>query len=535
MKFINVLLSIIVSLGLGLLILEGGLRLIGKGPAPASMLEFDSTTGWAKKPGFVQHKRSPAFDITISVNEQGLRDDAMATTAKPDGVYRVVALGDSFVQGFTVDREDLFVDLLEDWWQAEGRSVEIINAGTEAWDTAQQAAWLEANAEAYAPDLVLVFPYENDLYWNSQRQYFSGRGVRWKPRYDADGVREEYVLEEPPAQPWHQSFGVTKWLGKPDRSGAAAHAFTPSGGASAVSKELAPLVSPEPTFGAQIRAHTKGALAAIARTADSVGAAVVIAPIPSAAKYDKGWSDRYEAPTREGGRGLGSVDWNVDRPVDLVLELSGELADSGRVVALDARPALEGSVEPLYYSSDIDWHFNPRGNRVFAEFLHDSLDGAEGLGLPAATATASIGASTPTEGEEGGLPFWVKLYVTLFVVATGGYYLTYTDEAKWQPPLKVGALLGVIFAIFMGVKAGHDALPVEQAVLLRTGFVVLVLGVVLYYLGRKIFTIGELIKSFILRGHWYLMPLLVVLLTVGSLLVVAASNPFVAPFIYTLF
>ena len=31
------------------------------------------------------------------------------------------------------------------------------------------------------------------------------------------------------------------------------------------------------------------------------------------------------------------------------------------------------------------------------------------------------------------------------------------------------------------------------------------------------------------------MPLLVVLLTVGSLLVVAASSPLVAPFIYTLF
>ena len=37
------------------------------------------------------------------------------------------------------------------------------------------------------------------------------------------------------------------------------------------------------------------------------------------------------------------------------------------------------------------------------------------------------------------------------------------------------------------------------------------------------------------RGHWYLMPLVVILLTVGSLLVVAASSPLVAPFIYTLF
>jgi hypothetical protein len=45
----------------------------------------------------------------------------------------------------------------------------------------------------------------------------------------------------------------------------------------------------------------------------------------------------------------------------------------------------------------------------------------------------------------------------------------------------------------------------------------------------------ELLKAFTLRGHWYLMPLVVILLTIGSLLVVAASSPLVAPFIYTLF
>ena len=56
-----------------------------------------------------------------------------------------------------------------------------------------------------------------------------------------------------------------------------------------------------------------------------------------------------------------------------------------------------------------------------------------------------------------------------------------------------------------------------------------------YKLGDRIGTIGELMRCFTLRGHWYLIPLLSVLLTVGSLLVVAASSPLVAPFIYTLF
>jgi hypothetical protein len=73
----------------------------------------------------------------------------------------------------------------------------------------------------------------------------------------------------------------------------------------------------------------------------------------------------------------------------------------------------------------------------------------------------------------------------------------------------------------------------------RTLIFVLVLTVILSFvvikLGRRLTTIGELFTSFTRRGHWYLMPLVVVLLSIGSLLVVAASSPLIAPFIYTLF
>ena len=51
----------------------------------------------------------------------------------------------------------------------------------------------------------------------------------------------------------------------------------------------------------------------------------------------------------------------------------------------------------------------------------------------------------------------------------------------------------------------------------------------------RLATTLELFLAFTRRGHWYLLPLVVVLLSIGSLLVVAASSPLVAPFIYTLF
>jgi hypothetical protein len=78
-------------------------------------------------------------------------------------------------------------------------------------------------------------------------------------------------------------------------------------------------------------------------------------------------------------------------------------------------------------------------------------------------------------------------------------------------------------------------LPPLIAKVVLVAVILTILGFVAYKLGDRLGTAAELLKAFTLRGHWYLMPLLAVLVTIGSLLVVAASSPLVAPFIYTLF
>jgi hypothetical protein len=527
MRAINVLLSVLISLALGLLVLEGGLRLLGKGPV-ANMLQFDPHTGWSKKPGYHLTKRTPEFVAHFEINQLGLRDDPMASPAKPAGVYRVIALGDSFTLGFSVERDQHFVDLLEGYWRGEGRQVEVLNAGTEGWDTAQQVAWLEAHGAAYDPDLVLLFPYENDLYWNSQRAYQSSDGPREKPRYAPDGTLEPRTLEEPAPKPWHQSFAVTKWLGRPDVAGIMAHRFQPAGASRSLERELAPLLAPEPADMEAIRAHTTGALLGLKRVAAGLGAQVVVAPIPAAPKYVPTWHETYESTTA--GRGLAGLDWSPDRPV----ELFRTLATGVGLPVIDVRPALDAAAaaapdEPLYYKKD--WHFNEHGNRVFAEFLHDELQGVATT-LPAATQTGSL---PPLHQDGQGVPFALKLYLGLLVVLTTVYYLTYRDEPLWQPPLKVAFMLGLVFAIFIGVARLRNVVPPAVGMYLIPAFLIGILGFVIYKLGGRITTITELLLAFIRRGHWYLMPLVVVLLSIGSLLVVAASSPFVAPFIYTLF
>ncbi len=523
MRTVNVILAILVSLAIAGLALEGGLRLVGKGPKP-SLVQFDPVLGWAKKPNHRHVQKGPDHRVVIRTNDRGLQDDPLASLAKPEGTLRVIMLGDSFVQGFSVGREDLFVDLLEGLWQAEGRRIEVINAGTQAYDTAQAVAWLEQHGAAYQPDVVLLFPYENDLYWNSQPHYFEARGERDKPRYDANGVREAREFRRPPEPSGLGRtavgglLGGRKVLGDP-----AQHAFRPEGSQRAISKEFAPLLAAQPDFMDLVRAHTLGALRAFQKQAGQLGARALVVPIPGQTLYDT------EAHARMTKRlGVAADAWSPNRPVDLVLALARELG----LDALDPRAFLteqQTAGVKLYHPHD--WHLGPEGNRAFASFLHRELDRAE-IFPPTHRATRS--AELPPVAPAG-VPFWAKLYGVLWALLTALYFGTYRSEPFWRPPLAVAGMLGAIFAIVLGVHWLAGLLPPEAGQALVIGGVVAILGFIAYKLGRRLGTIAELIRAFVMRGHWYLMPLVVVLLTVGSLLVVAASSPFVAPFIYTLF
>ena len=92
-------------------------------------------------------------------------------------------------------------------------------------------------------------------------------------------------------------------------------------------------------------------------------------------------------------------------------------------------------------------------------------------------------------------------------------------------------VVGTILLINFLVGLAGPAAGAWLAVLV----VVAILGFVLFKSRSNIGIITEVYGSFVRRGHWYMIPLLVVMLALGSLLIVASSSPFVAPFIYTLF
>ncbi len=506
MRAFNVAMCFVVSALLALGLFEVGLRVLGKGPTP-TINQFDPVTGWSKRPNVKTERKTSEFHVTTEINALGLRDDPMDSPAKPAGSYRVIALGDSFVQGYTVDRDELFVDLLESWWRSEGRNVDVVNAGTEGWSTDQEVAWFEANAARFQPDLVLLFPYENDLYWNGQSQYRRFP----KPRYHPFGNREPAVLVDPGPRPWFENTAVGSLcaaLGERPLSWAV------SDSRRRLDMESAAFFVDPPEFMKEAIGRTRGALVALKAACEAHGAKLVVVPIPGKAAIDGSARAVLAArlnPSTIGERlkfwdkpvQLDPATWSPDQPVETFLALARQLG----LPAFDARDALRESAK----------------------------DGVERARIIPAEFAAKTAVPPPAEPADDSLPRWPFVFAALWLALSSGFAFTYRDTPWWKAALGVGAMLGAVFAIALGGGALLRLLPAR----LSTLFLVLVLatlfGFIAYKLGRRIGTIAELFKAFTLRGHWYLMPLVVVLLTVGSLLVVAASSPLIAPFIYTLF
>ena len=93
----------------------------------------------------------------------GRRDREYSKT-KPQGVLRVIGIGDSYSYGFGVPREKVFLKVAEEELNRRAaRPVEVINFGVPGYNTAMEAAVLEEVTPEWHPDLVVIQFCRNDL------------------------------------------------------------------------------------------------------------------------------------------------------------------------------------------------------------------------------------------------------------------------------------------------------------------------------------------------------------------------------------
>jgi hypothetical protein len=175
--------------------------------------------GWGLAPG----REGPSFDdhgefrTDVRINSRGLHDLEHPYVKSPDS-FRVLVLGDSYIEGLQVDLEQMFGRLLERRLNARSsRPVEVISAGVSSWGTDNELLYFRHEGYKYRPDLVLLaFTTSNDV-----RESYApfNRRDPWanlsKPSFVLNG-RGELELQPgpplPPAPPWWRQLYLGEYL-----------------------------------------------------------------------------------------------------------------------------------------------------------------------------------------------------------------------------------------------------------------------------------------------------------------------------------
>lgn len=190
-----------------LLLVEAAARLLlrhqggGKEQDEASRyMEPHPRLGWRKRPGARATYRRREYTTEIAINGQGLRDPERPEPPAP-GTFRVLALGDSFVEGYTVPVEGTLTQVAERGLRGPGCPIEVLNGGTAAWSTDQEYLAYKEDGVRLGPKVVLVFFYYNDVFGNTTPRYWGSPKPLLAPRDGRLVITNEPVPRPDPAEP----------------------------------------------------------------------------------------------------------------------------------------------------------------------------------------------------------------------------------------------------------------------------------------------------------------------------------------------
>jgi hypothetical protein len=515
------LLAWIVTLGLCVLALEGLLRLCGMRPV-VTINEPDHELGWVKRRNESTRKKTSEYDVTFAINSVGLRGDPAMTHTKPPGRKRVLFVGDSFVLGYTVEPHDHFVDLVGAALHADGRDVEALNGGTEGYSTDQEVLWLQKEGLSFEPDAVVACFFQNDVFWNGQSSYAGTP----KPRFSDDGKLEAVDAPPPPPRGWLVTHSALGALLDPLMSGPKSGPSLGwvSGSIVIPHEDVVVLASP-PAEVADCWARTKACFKKLKETCDGAKVPLLFVAIPSKEEIDQGAAANYAA-----AHGLKVEQLDPVSPAQKALAAAKEVG----LTTLDPRAELQAAAKDgtqLYYTQD--WHVNPFGSRVLGRAIYRELAKTDWLGSSAAPTAAGLAVFDATPPHAW--PRWPFVIAAVWIALSLLYAFSYRDERPATAFLQVGAMIGAVVLIVWGFGKLVALLGPQTGRWVGLGVVGAVVVYLLWKMAPKLAIIREVYGSFLRRGLWYMIPLLVAMLSIGGLLVVASSSPFLAPFIYTLF
>src|SRR5262245_33377873 len=138
----------------------------------ASLAALDRLVAWKDlgyraargRPGEDRMLSRPEFTVHVVTNALGFREPRLPSP-KPPHTVRIVALGDSFTQGYGVEEGEAYPRQLERRLAARdpARTYEVVNLGIPGTSPRDYLEHLRDPGLAYHPDIVLVAVMANDV------------------------------------------------------------------------------------------------------------------------------------------------------------------------------------------------------------------------------------------------------------------------------------------------------------------------------------------------------------------------------------
>ena len=130
------------------------------------ILRSVKSAGWERTTGhgpYVPNLSTNFAGVPVTINSRGWRDGEFSLK-KPEGVRRIMVVGDSVVFGYGVKLEDMFPKVIERGLNSRGSGrYEVISMGGAGGNTYSQSRIIKENVAIYDPDLVILAFNLNDI------------------------------------------------------------------------------------------------------------------------------------------------------------------------------------------------------------------------------------------------------------------------------------------------------------------------------------------------------------------------------------
>lgn len=353
----------------------------GGGPAWGEM------TGWGTNTDTIlRYWMDGVYEAQVEYNSLGFRGPEISYD-KPADVYRVMLVGDSFIEAREVNYEDTVYaqlsDLLAHAHTPDGKQIEVFGVGATGWGTLQAYLYYQHEGHRFAPDLIIHVFIINDVADNHPQQFYTGRGIDFA--FEGDQVR---LIRDGRAPEEASSSPAQRWLD------ALPQGIQQTRTAALLRRLLNPPREVVTLAGNLGNAHPQN---------------YIFVREPQIEGYPEGWrrtQRAYEiwaqaARANDAQLMVVAVDisveriteistyypneqqnwvWDVDLPYtrlrEILAPLGVELVLTRQRYADYARSVGQRPFEALFYQGD--GHWNPAGHRVTAELIADAL-AAQGI------------------------------------------------------------------------------------------------------------------------------------------------------------